>query len=154
MPTHIMLWYSTFTQYIHTGQTEMLCSHLGNAYSILRTQIELLGTRFSERFIIQLLQDISIKFFLITFIDQIWQFPTTKFTNYRKLIGIVHDYRGFYAVFKNWFGSIFSLNLTDTNNIFLLINISRLCGYQHNLFILSIFFFQLRFKDRAFFVNL
>jgi hypothetical protein len=30
-------------------------------------------------------------------------------------------YRGFYAVFKNWFGSIFSLNLTDTNNIFLLI---------------------------------
>ena len=26
-------------KYIHTGQTEMLCSHLGNAYSILRLKV-------------------------------------------------------------------------------------------------------------------
>ena len=34
-------------------------------------QIKLLRTRFSERLIIQLLQDISINFFLINFTDQI-----------------------------------------------------------------------------------
>ena len=41
-------------------------------------------------------------------------------------------------------------------NIFLSINISRLCGYQHNFFILSSLFFNcdLMFNHRAFFVNL
>jgi hypothetical protein len=32
-------------KYIHTGQTEMLCSHLGNAYSILR-RLDLYGVIF------------------------------------------------------------------------------------------------------------
>ena len=73
--------------------------HFQIKLEVIRTQIELLGTRFSERFIIQLLQDISINFVLITFIDQIWQFPTTKFTNYRKLIGIVQDLSRFLCSF-------------------------------------------------------
>ena len=35
MPTHIIFDIQLSLKYIHTGQTEMLCSHLGNAYSIL-----------------------------------------------------------------------------------------------------------------------
>ena len=35
MPTHIICDIQLSLKYIHTGQTEMLCSHLGNAYSIL-----------------------------------------------------------------------------------------------------------------------
>ena len=35
-------------KYIHTGQTEMLCSHLGNAYSILLTNVYLYNRRLLE----------------------------------------------------------------------------------------------------------
>ena len=44
--------------------------HFQIKLEVIRTQIKLLRTRFSERLIIQLLQDISINFFLINFIHQ------------------------------------------------------------------------------------
>ena len=84
--------------------------HFQIKLEVIRTQIKLLGTRFSERFIIQLLQDISIIFFLINFIHQFWKFPTTEFTNYRKLIGIVLTriiQSLYYSPASRWFIEVF-----------------------------------------------
>ena len=52
MPIHIFCDIQLSLKYIHTGQTEMLCSHLGNAYSILYIYIYLYSVKSSTEFVL------------------------------------------------------------------------------------------------------
>ena len=54
-----------------------LIGHFQIKLEVIRTQIKLLGTRFSERLIIQLLSDISINFFHTNLL--------IKFDNFQRL---------------------------------------------------------------------